>query len=74
LRATAINPFASQRLVMLVSGENGADLERLRQLIEEGEVRPIVERTFPLAEAATAMRHLAAGEARGKLVILPGQA
>jgi NADPH:quinone reductase-like Zn-dependent oxidoreductase len=74
LRATAINPFVSQRLVMLISSENGADLERLRRLIVEGEVRPIVERTFPLAEAATAMRHLVAGEARGKLVIVPGQA
>jgi NADPH:quinone reductase-like Zn-dependent oxidoreductase len=73
LRATAINPFVSQRLVMLISSENGADLERLRRLIEEGEVRPIVERTFPLAEAPAAMRHLAAGEARGKLVIVPGQ-
>ena len=59
---------------MLISSENGADLERLRRLIEEGAVRPIVERTFPLAEAATAMRHLAAGETRGKLVIVPGQA
>ena len=48
--------------------------ERLRRLIVEGAVRPVVERTFPLAEAATAMRHLAAGEARGKLVIVPGQA
>lgn len=74
LRATAINPFVSQRLVMLISSENGADLERLRLLIVKGEVRPIVERTFPLAEAATAMRRLAAGEARGKLVIVPGQA
>lgn len=74
LRAKAINPFVSQRLVMLISSENGADLERLRRLIMEGEVTPIVERTFPLAEAATAMRHLAAGEARGKLVIVPGQA
>jgi NADPH:quinone reductase-like Zn-dependent oxidoreductase len=71
LRAVALNPFVSQRLVMLISKENGADLERLRQLIWDGAVRPEVERTFPLAEAATAMRHLAAGEARGKLVIVP---
>lgn len=73
LRAKAIDPFVSQRLVMLISRENGADLERLRRLIEAGAVTPVVERTFPLAEAATAMRHLAAGEARGKLVIVPGE-
>jgi NADPH:quinone reductase-like Zn-dependent oxidoreductase len=32
-------------------------------------VTPVVERTYPLGEAADAFRHLGAGHAQGKLVI-----
>jgi NADPH:quinone reductase-like Zn-dependent oxidoreductase len=34
-------------------------------------VVPAIERTYPLADAVAAMRHLEAGQARGKLVIVP---
>ena len=46
-------------------------LERLTKLIDDGLVTPAVERAYPLAEAATAMRELEAGRVRGKLVIVP---
>jgi NADPH:quinone reductase-like Zn-dependent oxidoreductase len=71
LRAVALSPFVGQRLTMLVSKEHFSGLERLRELIERGEVTPVVEQTFPLAEAPAAMRRLEAGEVRGKLVVIP---
>ena len=40
-----------------------------RDLIEAGTIRPAVGRTYPLAEASTAVGDLAAGNAPGKLVI-----
>ena len=46
-----------------------SDLERLTDLIEAGRVTPSVDRTYPLHETADAMRHLAAGHARGKVAI-----
>ncbi|MDQ1702702.1 MAG: hypothetical protein QOF57_1954, partial [Frankiaceae bacterium] len=46
-------------------------LERLAVLLEAGSVVPAIERTFPLDQAPDAMRHLAAGHVRGKLVITP---
>lgn len=69
LRALALSTFVGQRLTMVVSKPHLADLERLAQLVEAGELTPIIDKTFPLHEAPDAMRHLVAGHARGKLVI-----
>ena len=69
LRALALSPFVRQRLTMLISKQNHADLERLAQLIEAGALTPVIDKTYPLHRAPDAMRHLEAGHARGKLVI-----
>ncbi len=70
LRAVAMSPLVRQRLAMLVAKENQG-LDTLSQLIEDGSLIPVVERTYPLREAADAMRHLDAGQVRGKLVVTP---
>jgi NADPH:quinone reductase-like Zn-dependent oxidoreductase len=54
---------------MLASKERASDLEALRAFIEAGQVTPIVDKTYPLAEVPDAMRHLEAGLARGKIAI-----
>ena len=69
LRAVSIAPFIRQRLVMALPKEHYSVIERLAQLIEDGALVPSVERTYPLSDAAAAMTHLVAGQARGKLVI-----
>jgi NADPH:quinone reductase-like Zn-dependent oxidoreductase len=69
LRTVALSPFVRQRLTMKTPREHYADLERLAVLIEAGELNPIIEQTYPLHRAPDAMRHLEAGQARGKLVI-----
>jgi NADPH:quinone reductase-like Zn-dependent oxidoreductase len=69
LRALALSLFVRQRLTMLVPKEHYADLERLTELIEAGAVTPSIDRTYPLDQAADAMRHLAAGRVRGKIAI-----
>ncbi len=70
-RAGLLSPFVSQTLGQVASLEKAEDLVALGELIESGQVTPAVERTYPLAEAATAMAHLIAGQARGKLVLVP---
>lgn len=64
-----LSPFVRQRLTMAVCVEHFAPLERLARLAEAGTIRPVVERAYPLSEAPLAMRHLAEGNARGKLAI-----
>lgn len=69
LRAPLLSLFVPQRLTMLASKERAGDLERLSPLIEAGKVVPSIDRTYPLDRVAEAMRHLEAGEVRGKLAI-----
>jgi NADPH:quinone reductase-like Zn-dependent oxidoreductase len=37
--------------------------------VESGRVTPVVDRTYPLEEAAAAIRHMLDGRARGKVVV-----
>jgi NADPH:quinone reductase-like Zn-dependent oxidoreductase len=45
------------------------DLLTLKELLEAGKVVPVIDRRYPLSEAAEALRYLGAGHARGKVVI-----
>jgi NADPH:quinone reductase-like Zn-dependent oxidoreductase len=71
LRALALSPFLRQRLTVLLSRHRLADLEALRRLIEDGRVAPVLDRTYPLARAGDALRHLETGHARGKIAVTP---
>ena len=69
IRAKMLSPFVSQGLVSMLATTKAEDLDYLRGLIEAGTVKPIVDRTYPLAEAPAAMRYLEQHHARGKVVI-----
>jgi NADPH:quinone reductase-like Zn-dependent oxidoreductase len=69
LRALLLSPFVGQRFVTFVAKERASDLERLAPFIEAGTVTPQVDRAYPLERVPDAMRHLAAGKVRGKVVI-----
>jgi NADPH:quinone reductase-like Zn-dependent oxidoreductase len=69
LRAPLLSLLVSQKLGMLASSENSADLMVLRDLIESGQVAPAVDRMYPLSEAPAAIRYLIEGHVRGKVVI-----
>ncbi len=69
MRAMTLSLFVGQRLTGVLCKERSADLERLTELVEAGKVTPSIDRTYPLAQVPDAMRHLAAGETRGKVAI-----
>jgi len=69
LRALLLSPFVGQRLAWFIAKERASDLERLTDLIEAGQVRPSIDRTYPLDGVPEAMRHLEAGRVRGKVAI-----
>lgn len=70
LRACLMSAFVSQHLHGLVSHQPVADLDELRRHVESGELTPRVEHTYPLAEAASALRHLTQGGVRGKVAVV----
>jgi NADPH:quinone reductase-like Zn-dependent oxidoreductase len=69
LGAVLLSPLVSQKLSMLASTENAADLQVLRDLIESGQITPVIDRTYPLSETAAAIAYVHDGRARGKVVI-----
>jgi len=69
LRALLLSPFVSQKLGTFVASENATDLMALRELIDSGQLAPVIDRSYPLSEVAAAIRYLLDGRARGKLVI-----
>jgi NADPH:quinone reductase-like Zn-dependent oxidoreductase len=72
LRALVLSPLLRYRLKMVAPKQRASDLDRLTELIEAGTVSPSIGRVYPLEQASEAMRHLAAGQARGKVVITTG--
>jgi NADPH:quinone reductase-like Zn-dependent oxidoreductase len=48
------------------------DLALMGELLETGKVVPVIERYYPLSEVAEAIRYLAEGHAKGKVVITVG--
>jgi len=48
---------------------NGQQLQRIGEMVEEGRIKPVIDRTFPFEELPAALRHLATGRARGKVVL-----
>ena len=69
LAALALNPFTRQRLTALMSKETAADFAELADLADRGGLRPVLERTYALGEAAKAIDHLVAGHVRGKVAV-----
>ena len=69
LRAIMLSAFVGQKLGTFVNKENHEDMLVLKELIESGKITPVIDRTYPLAEAPEAIRYLEEGHARGKVVI-----
>ncbi len=69
LRALLLSPFTGQTLTTLLCSENTTDLLALTRLIESGQVRPVIDGTYPLSQAPAAIRYMRDGHATGKVVI-----
>jgi NADPH:quinone reductase-like Zn-dependent oxidoreductase len=69
VRAMLLSPFVGQKLGTFISSENNRDMLVLKELVEAGKVTPAIDRTFPLSEVPSAIRHVSEGRARGKVVV-----
>jgi NADPH:quinone reductase-like Zn-dependent oxidoreductase len=69
LKTLVLAPFVSQKMRAFVTMGKNEDLVAVRKLLEAGKVTPIIDREYPLSEVPKAIRYLAEGHARGKVVI-----
>ncbi|MEU4555235.1 NAD(P)-dependent alcohol dehydrogenase [Micromonospora violae] len=69
VRVPLLSLFVGQRLRSVSAVERTEDLGELGTLIESGALTPAVDRTYPLAQAADAIRHFRDGHPAGKVVV-----
>ncbi|MCG8371847.1 MAG: NAD(P)-dependent alcohol dehydrogenase [Proteobacteria bacterium] len=69
LGALLTAPFVDQQLVTMIAGLDGDDLAALAAMVEDGSVRPVIDRRFALPAVPDAIRYSETGRARGKIVI-----
>jgi NADPH:quinone reductase-like Zn-dependent oxidoreductase len=58
-----------KKMRVFIANINKQDLDLLRDLLATGEVVPVIDRRYPLSDAAEALRYLEEGHAQGKIVI-----
>ncbi len=62
--------FASQEMSMMLAHLSREDLETLAAMVAAGDIRPVLDHSFPLDETADALRYSETGRARGKILVL----
>nr|WP_246448596.1 NADP-dependent oxidoreductase [Roseateles oligotrophus] len=62
------------RYRFLLMQPSGAQLAEIAQLIDQGHIRPVIDRVYPFEQAREAMAYAEAGHASGKVVISHGRA
>jgi NADPH:quinone reductase-like Zn-dependent oxidoreductase len=69
LRAAVINLFVSQKITFVPTTQSRDDLLAVAELVESVALRPVIDRTFPLVDTASALNYVEAGHMRGKVII-----
>ena len=64
-----MKPFVEQQMGMFIADLNRRDLEWFADAMGTGEVSPVIDRRYPFAQAADAIRYLESGRARGKVIV-----
>jgi NADPH:quinone reductase-like Zn-dependent oxidoreductase len=68
-KAFLLSPFVRQVESMYITKSSGKDLALLKEWIEAGKVKAVLDRTYPLRDTPEAFRYLEKEHARGKVVI-----
>jgi NADPH:quinone reductase-like Zn-dependent oxidoreductase len=64
-----ISMTANKKMGNLLSKPNQKDLVFVKELLEAGKVKPVIDRRYMLSEVGEALRYLEEGHGQGKVVI-----
>jgi NADPH:quinone reductase-like Zn-dependent oxidoreductase len=73
LKAFIIAMFSRQQGTMFMATTNTKDLTIIQEFIAAGQVKPIIDKTYPLDEVPAALQYMADKHAQGKIVITVAQ-
>lgn len=65
----AVGRLTGRRVRFLTMRTRREDLDTIAAMLTSGAIRPVMDRTYPLAEAATAVQYLKDGHTQGKTVL-----
>ena len=69
LHGLVLFAFTSRKMALFITKPNREDLVVLKELVEAGKARPIIERSYALREVGEALAHIGEGRAQGQCVI-----
>jgi len=69
LRTALASRLSRQKAKFFIAKFNKPDMETLRELLESGEMKSVIERVYPFAQIAEALEYMGEGHARAKLVV-----
>lgn len=69
IKAAMLSPFVDQEFAMILAEMNQPDLEVLGELMQAGEVSPVIDSRYRLRDVAAAIRHSEDGHTRGKILV-----
>ena len=70
VKAMFLKPFVRQDMQVLFASLSREDLAELARMTEAGQVTPVIDRRYSLAETPDAIRYLESGRAGGKVIIV----
>jgi NADPH:quinone reductase-like Zn-dependent oxidoreductase len=70
IKAVAVNALVGQTLKSFTAKVTSQALKEVRDLIESGRITPVIDRTYPLTDAATAVQLVEEGSPAGKVIVM----
>ena len=64
-----ISKIGNKKMGFFVAHSNKENLAILKDLLEAGKVKPVIDRSYPLSEVPKALRYLEEGHSKGKIAI-----
>jgi len=69
IAGTLAAAFSDKKQGLFMAANRGTDLALISTWLQAGTIRPIIDKTFPLAETAAAHRYSESGRTAGKIVL-----
>ncbi|MGA8161149.1 MAG: NAD(P)-dependent alcohol dehydrogenase [Acidobacteriaceae bacterium] len=66
----ALSPFRKKKMAFFIAKMNASDLSLLAEWMASGQLTPVLDRCYALAQVPEALHYLETGHARGKVVIV----